>query len=64
MYMILWTLAEIQEHLYMGEEERCPRNVLRLHNLAFMHNIMLDGVVQMPLTMTTENVEESIPTTL
>ena len=52
MYMILWTLAEIQEHLYMGEEERCPRNVLRLHNLAFMHNIILDSVVQMPLTMT------------
>ena len=34
------TLVDIQEVLYKGDDQRCPRNVLRLHNSTWYHAIL------------------------
>ena len=48
------TLVDIQEILYKGDEERCPRNVLRLHNSTWYHHILCREVLSLtPNEMTT-----------
>ena len=42
--LMLDTLVEIQAILYLPEEERTPRTILRLHNLTFLHAIMCHSI--------------------
>ena len=50
---ILSTLCEIQRILYSSEKERSVHNILRLHNLVFLHKCYIDEVVgDVPKTMT------------
>ena len=42
---ILSTLCEIQRILYGEERERTIENVIRLHNLVFLHKCLIDDVV-------------------
>ena len=41
-----FTLTEIQQHLYANDSQRCPRSVLRLHNLTFVDAIMLNTLTE------------------
>lgn len=46
---ILKTLAEIQRILYLNESKRMPNEVLRLHNMCFLHFVLLKEVVGIDL---------------
>ena len=42
---LLKTLTEIQRIIYLKENERTTREILRLHNVCFQHFIMLRSVI-------------------
>ena len=41
---LLMTLAQIQRILYLGEDFRTAKNILRLHNCCFRHFVLLKEV--------------------
>ncbi|KAL9977624.1 hypothetical protein ACROYT_G015050 [Oculina patagonica] len=49
---LLDTLTEISSILYVKPEERCPRNILRLHNQTFLHAIACEEVIGKPRILT------------
>ena len=51
-HKLLQSLAELGELLYLQEHKRCPRIVLRLHNVAFRHALLCKQVIGTPKTMT------------
>ena len=42
---LLKTLPEMQRILYLGDDMRTSKNILRLHNCAFEHFILLKDVI-------------------
>ncbi|XP_070549540.1 uncharacterized protein [Ptychodera flava] len=46
------TLAEISEIAYKHDHERCPRLILRLYNVAFLHGIMCKAIFSNPKKLT------------
>lgn len=50
--LLLDTLTEISHLLYLPPETRCPRLVLRLYNITFLHSILCKEVVGVPKKLT------------
>ena len=44
-YLLLSTLAEIQRILYLSDDQRTQKEVLRLHNVCFLHFVLLKRVI-------------------
>ena len=43
--ILLKTLIEIQRILYLSEEFRIPKEILRLHNTCFQHFVLLKEII-------------------
>ena len=44
-HMLLRTLSEIQRILYLGDDFRTPKEILRLHNVCFEHFVLLKELI-------------------
>ncbi|XP_066298089.1 uncharacterized protein [Branchiostoma lanceolatum] len=49
---LITSLVEIQRVSYLPAEKRCPREILRLHNQAFLHAVRLRQVIAKPKKLT------------
>ena len=45
-HRFLRTLSEIQRILYLGDDFRTPKEILRLHNVCFEHFVLLKKLIQ------------------
>ena len=50
--MVFNTLAELCKILYQRDHERCPKQVLRLHNYSFLHAIAVRRLIGTPVKLT------------
>ena len=46
-YKLLRTLCEIQRILYLGDDFRTPKEILRLHNASFEHFVLLKKLINL-----------------
>ena len=46
-YKLLRTLCEIQRILYLGDDFRTPKEILRLHNPSFEHFVLLKKLINL-----------------
>ena len=49
-HMLLRTLSEIQRILYLGDDFRTPKEILRLHNTCFAHFALIKKIMSLGLS--------------